>query len=90
MHYDCSFCNNFKSDQTHALDPQTGRAVDLFHPRRQKWGDHFQWNQDGTQILGKTACGRATIVALRLNNLVAVTVRRYWTAAGWHPPDDNA
>jgi len=25
--------------------------------------------------------------ALNLNNLVAVTVRRNWIAAGWHPPE---
>lgn len=82
----CRLCNNFKSDLTHHADPQSGRRVALFHPRRQKWRSHFRWNDDGTQIVGKTACGRATVAALQLNNLVAVTVRRYWVQAGWHPP----
>ena len=27
-------------------------------------------------------------LALNLNNFVAVTVRRNWTKAGWHPPQD--
>jgi hypothetical protein len=31
---------------------------------------------------------RVTIVALNLNNLIAVTVRRNWITAGWHPPQD--
>jgi hypothetical protein len=39
-------------------------------------------------ILGRTMTGRATVVALSLNNLVAVTVRRNWVTAGWHPPRD--
>jgi hypothetical protein len=35
---------------------------------------------------GLTACGRATVSALSLNNQLAVIVRRNWINAGWHPP----
>jgi hypothetical protein len=82
----CRMCNNFKSDQTEALDPQTNQRVPLFNPRLQEWADHFSWDADGVHILGRTACGRATILALQLNHAIAVTVRSYWVAAGWHPP----
>lgn len=82
----CRACNVHKSNHTHAFDPQTGRKVRLFNPRSQRWSRHFQWSQDGTLILGRTACGRATVLALNLNSLVAITVRRNWVAAGWHPP----
>lgn len=82
----CRSCNLFKSDQTHGRDPLTGRMVALYNPRRQNWKRHFRWNEDGTLIIGLTASGRATVVALNLNNLVAVTVRRNWVEAGWHPP----
>ena len=84
----CHSCNLFKSDQTHGRDPLTGRRVRLFNPRRQQWKRHFRWSEDGAFIIGRTTCGRATVVALNLNNLVAVTVRRNWIAAGWHPPED--
>jgi hypothetical protein len=84
----CRSCNLFKSDQTHARDPLTGRRMRLFNPRKQRWKRHFRWSENGLFIVGRTACGRATIVALNLNNLVAVTVRRNWIAAGWHPPED--
>ncbi|MCB9078925.1 MAG: HNH endonuclease [Anaerolineaceae bacterium] len=84
----CHACNLFKSDQTHGHDPLTGRSVRLFNPRRQKWRRHFHWSEDGAFIIGRTACGRATVIALNLNNLIAVTVRRNWIAAGWHPPKD--
>lgn len=83
----CHSCNLFKSDQTHGRDSLTGRQVRLFNPRRQQRRRHFRWSDDGDFIIGRTACGRATVVALNLNNLVTVTVRRNWIAAGWHPPE---
>jgi hypothetical protein len=46
--------------------------------------------EDGTRIIGLTACGRATALALQLNNVIAVMVRREWVAAGWHPPADDS
>lgn len=61
----------------------------LFNPRQQTWSRHFSWSEDGTQILGRTACGRATVIALQLNNIVSVTVRQQWVLAGWHPPTEN-
>ena len=84
----CRSCNLFKSHQTHGTDPVTGRRVRLFNPRRQRWRRHFRWSQDGVLIMGRTVTGRATVVALHLNNMVAVTVRRNWVAAGWHPPTE--
>ena len=82
----CRLCNNFKGIQTEALDPLTGDHVRLFDPRGQRWIEHFAWSNDSARILGLTPCGRATVLALRLNNLIAVTVRRAWVSAGWHPP----
>lgn len=82
----CRLCNGFKGMQTHARDPWTSRRVRLFDPRRQRWARHFLWSDDGTRIIGRTACGRATVVALQLNHVIAMMVRREWVAAGWHPP----
>lgn len=82
----CHACNLFKGAKTRGRDPLSGRIVALFNPRRQRWSRHFQWSDDGALILGRTACGRATVIALNLNNLIAVRVRRHWAMAGWHPP----
>lgn len=82
----CRICNARKSNHTHGVDPLTRRRIRLFNPRRQSWRRHFRWSDDGVLIIGQTACGRATVITLDLNNLVAVTVRRNWVAAGWHPP----
>ena len=82
----CELCNQYKWTRTDGLDPQTRQRVPLFHPRRDTWSEHFAWSADGTEILGLTPCGRATVSVLQLNNLLAVMVRKNWVKAGWHPP----
>jgi hypothetical protein len=85
----CPFCNGHKGDKTSAIDPQTKVSVALFNPRSQNWFDHFRWSEDGLYILGLTNTGRATVEALHLSDDPdALTVRRYWVVAGWHPPKD--
>lgn len=84
----CRLCNAYKGIQTQGIDPLTGREVALFNPRQQVWHEHFAWSKEGTAILGLTACGRATTIALQLNNEIAMTVRGHWQQAGWHPPQD--
>lgn len=85
----CRLCNNYKGTQTNAVEPVTSKKVKLFNPRKQKWSKHFEWSEDGAQILGITACGRATVIALQLNNIISVTVRQQWVLAGWHPPKET-
>lgn len=82
----CSRCNGCKRDRTHAYDPDTRRWVRLFHPRRQRWPRHFLWSEDGTHVLGRTACGRATVEALQMNHSDIVRARHSWVTVGWHPP----
>lgn len=84
----CRRCNEFKGTQTHAVDPHTQKAVPLFNPREQSWQVHFTWSSDGSEIIGLTATGRATVAALRLNNPEIVAARSLWVQAGWHPPRD--
>ncbi len=85
----CELCNQYKWTKTDGLDPESGEIVALFNPRQQKWHDHFTWSEGGIEIIGLTTCGRATVIALRLNNSIAVTVRRNWVRAGWHPPESE-
>jgi hypothetical protein len=51
----------------------TGAVVDLFHPRRELWIDHFIFAR--SLIVGKTPSGRATIRVLAMNDSVLVTMR---------------
>jgi len=84
----CSACNAFKGSRISARDPESGQAVRLFNPRQQSWEEHFAWVESGARIVGRTAIGRATTKALRLNRPLLVRARRSWVTVGWHPPDD--
>jgi 5-methylcytosine-specific restriction endonuclease McrA len=84
----CPLCNGHKATQMHGRDPVTDEQVPLFNPRQQAWHEHFTWSDDGTHIVGLTACGRVTVVALQLNNEYLVNARRRWVMAGWHPPQE--
>jgi len=81
----CRCCNEFKSDKTTEQDPLTGERVPLFNPRQHNWNEHFIWDESGIVLLGITTIGRATIVALRINNPVIIAARRRWVSVGWHP-----
>jgi hypothetical protein len=84
----CPMCNSHKSDRVEAVDPDTGQAVRLFNPRRERWDEHFEWSDAGAVVRGKTPTGRATILALQMNHPEMVDARRLWVDAGWHPPVD--
>jgi hypothetical protein len=84
--YACQGCNNHKYNRTHGTGPATGEPAPLYHPRQQRWRDHFAWTPDGERIVGLSPVGRATVEALRLNREGLVNLRRLLFAAGEHPP----
>lgn len=55
------------------IDPETSEITELFHPRRQRWEDHFEWQ--GIYLIGKTATGRTTIRVLNINSEDQVALR---------------
>ncbi len=82
----CQGCNNCKYTKTKAPDPVTEKRVPLFHPRRDRWAQHFAWSGDSTRMVGLTPTGRATVDALQLNRANLVNFRGILYAAGRHPP----
>lgn len=82
----CGLCNRYKGAQVEAVDPVTGEVFKLFNPRTDGWHEHFAWSTDGVRVIGLSPAGHATIEALKINNELAVEVRRNWVLAGWHPP----
>src|SRR5438874_2220307 len=81
----CMACNLAKGDRTAGRDPVTRRVLPLFNPRTQVWDDHFRWSDDCCEIIGRTAIGRATISALKLNKELLRNARRCWKIAGTFP-----
>jgi len=42
--YACFECNRTKGSNIASHDPNTGKLVPLFHPRKQRWKGHFRWS----------------------------------------------
>lgn len=82
----CFRCNTYKGPNIASIDPATGQLQPLFHPRRERWGDHFEWN--GAQLFGRTAIGRATVVLLQINHPNAILMRTTLIDEGVFPPTD--
>jgi hypothetical protein len=81
----CQGCNAFKWACCEAFDEVSGVTVTLFHPRRQRWEDHFAWSEDFTRVVAKTPTGRVSIIRLQLNRVELVNFRRLLILAGAHP-----
>jgi hypothetical protein len=65
----------------------TGKSVRLFNPRRQRWEDHFTWNEDYMLIIGLTSVGRATVDAMHLNREETVNLREVLRLLNRHPAE---
>jgi hypothetical protein len=84
----CFFCNSYKGPNVAGVDPDDGRVVRLFHPRRDRWAEHFYWR--GSLLLAQTAVGRTTVVTLAINHSAAIAVRESLMLEGLHPPTQLA
>ena len=71
--WSCLRCNKHKGPNLSGIDPVTGQVVRLFHPRRDRWAEHFAW--EATKLIGLTPAGRATVQVLQINRPDAVLVR---------------
>lgn len=80
----CVSCSLRKGAKQMILDPETKDLVPIFNPRRQIWQEHFSWH--GTQVVGITATGRATLQALALNRPIMIAIRVEEELLGRHPP----
>lgn len=83
--YACGGCNGNKHGHIAWNDPETGVHTPLFHPRNDKWKEHFSWNEDLTLLLGSTPKGRATIDLPGMNRSGLVNLRKALLAYGAHP-----
>ena len=64
----CQSCNLHKGPNLSGVDQLSGGIVMLYHPRRDRWDDHFLTLADGS-VQGRTASGRATVAVLRMNGI---------------------
>ena len=83
----CRSCNENKGAIIDAIDPATGRAVELYNLRVALWENHFCWSNDFTLMVGLTSIGKATILALRTNHPGVVKQFKILYKLGLHPSD---
>ena len=70
----CHLCNAHKGPNLSGIDAAAGPAVPLFHPRRDRWDEHF--SEAAGEIIGLTPTGRATVAVLDMNHPARVALRR--------------
>jgi hypothetical protein len=81
----CRACNLYKSDQQSGVDEPTGKVVPLFHPRHDRWEEHFRVDPEDGSIQGLTPIGRVTVACLRMNRDVQREARRSWMRLELYP-----
>ena len=81
----CRSCNLHKSDGVDGIDAKTAMTVALFHPRLQRWEDHFAADEVTGLVKGLTAIGRATAAKLRMNGPTQLAARKEWVRLGLFP-----
>ncbi|MDB6003938.1 MAG: restriction endonuclease [Prosthecobacter sp.] len=69
----CYPCNSAKGPNIAGIDPVSSTLAPLFHPRKDLWSDHFEWQ--GAWLFGKSPRARATIQVLGINDAEAVALR---------------
>lgn len=84
----CPHCNSHKGPNIAGLDPVSARMTRLFHPRRDRWGDHFEWA--GHEVVGISEIGRTTIAVLAMNDDESRTFRAVLFSEGLFPPPPHS
>lgn len=84
--YACQGCNTYKYNKTAGEDPISNLLIRLYHPRKDRWSDHFAWNYDYSEIYGTSPVGRVTVRGLQLNRPTLVNLRRVLYEQQLHPP----
>ena len=80
----CVSCSLRKGARQAGSDPLSGKVVRYYHPRCQRWQEHFRWK--GCRVQGLTATGRATVDGLKMNRALVQAIRAEEKLLGRHPP----
>src|SRR5690349_8943454 len=79
----CYLCNRYKGSDIASLHPKKCQLVRLFHPRQDRWREHFRIN--GPTIVPLTDVGVVTSELLLLNLAAWVVERQLLQSLGRYP-----
>ena len=81
--YSCILCNRYKGSDVAGIHNRTGEAVRLFHPRQDRWPEHFRLR--GAVIEPLTPEGEITAIILRFNQAERIVERAGLQNRGEYP-----
>jgi hypothetical protein len=81
--YACAFCNRQKGSDVGSISRRSGEFSRLYHPRTDRWADHFRL--DGDLIAPLTIVGEVTARILQFNISERLLERQLLRAAGRYP-----
>jgi len=81
--YACPHCNRHKGPNLAGQDDFSGELVRLFHPRTERWAEHFEWM--GAMLTARTLTGRVTLRVLAMNAPDFLAVREALIEEGAFP-----
>jgi hypothetical protein len=79
----CILCNRYKGSDIASIASPTEWIVPLFHPRRDRWVDHFRLA--GERITPISQVGSVTLRLLRMNGPERLIERRLLQILGTYP-----
>lgn len=74
----CRSCNLRKAMHLSGVDPESQAVARLFHPRGDRWQQHFQLDLESGRIEGLSIIGKATVARLEMNSPSQIAARRQW------------
>jgi HNH endonuclease len=74
----CRSCNLRKGTRTSGAMLDSSTEVHFFHPRENRWSEHFQIDTNSGKIIGISAVGKVTVEFLEMNSSSQVTARQLW------------
>ena len=80
----CVHCNMHEGLNVAWTRSETEEVVRLYHPRRNKWREHFAWRAG--VLIGLTSVGRATTQVLAANEPSMIAVREALITEGRFTP----
>ncbi len=84
--YSCLTCNRNKGSDIASRVPGTDALVRFFHPRRDRWRDHFRPDgSDGFTLVALTEVGEATARIFGFNAADRLLERQALVLAGRYP-----
>jgi hypothetical protein len=81
----CRSCNLRKGSRISGILSDLSLKSRFFHPREDRWREHFQVDVSSGKIIGKTPIGKVTVEFLDMNSIAQLIARQLWIRLGLFP-----